>query len=96
VPLDELADRVLATSLVPQPPGIPMLMPGESAGAVDGPHLNYLRALSSWDRRFPGFSHEIHGVLQQNGTYSVQCLKGVFQETPRGRAEEIEFIGGTA
>ena len=33
VPLDKLADRVLATSVVPYPPGIPMLMPGESTGA---------------------------------------------------------------
>ena len=29
----DLADRVLATSVVPYPPGIPMLMPGESTGA---------------------------------------------------------------
>jgi len=55
VPLDGLADRVLATSVVPYPPGIPMLMPGESTGADDGPYLSYLRALSAWDRRFPGF-----------------------------------------
>ena len=33
VPLEELADRVLATSVVPYPPGIPMLMPGEATGA---------------------------------------------------------------
>jgi len=33
VPIDDLADRVLATSVVPYPPGIPMLMPGETAGA---------------------------------------------------------------
>ena len=37
VPLDKLANRVLATSVVPYPPGIPMLMPGESTGAKDGP-----------------------------------------------------------
>jgi arginine/lysine/ornithine decarboxylase len=77
VPLDELADRVLATSLVPYPPGIPMLMPGESTGAADGPHLNYLRALSRWDRQFPGFGHDIHGVENRNGVHHVQCLRGV-------------------
>ena len=96
VPLDELADRGLATSLVPHPPGIPMLMPGEAVGAVDGPYLSYLRALFSWDRRFPGFSHDIHGIVHRDGTYWVQCLKGLFQETPRGREEQVEFIGGTA
>ena len=39
VALDDMANRVLATSVVPYPPGIPMLMPGESAGPADGPYL---------------------------------------------------------
>ena len=75
VPLDELADRVLATSVVPYPPGIPMLMPGESTGADDGPYLGYLRALWAWDKRFPGFGHDTHGVEVRDGVYYVQCLK---------------------
>jgi arginine decarboxylase len=75
VPLDKLANRVLATSVVPYPPGIPMLMPGEATGASDGPYLSYLRALWSWDRRFPGFGHDTHGVENREGVYYVQCLK---------------------
>jgi arginine decarboxylase len=75
VPLDELAGRVLATSVVPYPPGIPMLMPGEVTGAANGPYLSYLRALWSWDRRFPGFGHDTHGVENREGVYYVQCLK---------------------
>jgi arginine decarboxylase len=75
VPLDSLANRVLATSVVPYPPGIPMLMPGETTGAADGPYLSYLRALWAWDRRFPGFGHDTHGVENREGTYYVQCLK---------------------
>jgi arginine decarboxylase len=75
VRLEDLADRVLATSVVPYPPGIPMLMPGEATGASDGPYLSYLRALWSWDRRFPGFGHDTHGVENREGTYYVQCLK---------------------
>ena len=75
VPLDKLADRVLATSVVPYPPGIPMLMPGEATGPDDGPYLGYLRALASWDKRFPGFGHDTHGVENREGTYYVQCLK---------------------
>jgi arginine decarboxylase len=74
VPLDHLADRVLATSVVPYPPGIPMLMPGEGTGAPDGPYLSYLRALCSWDHRFPGFGHDTHGVERRDSTYYVQCL----------------------
>ena len=75
VALDHLADRVLATSVVPYPPGIPMLMPGEATGASDGPYLSYLRALASWDKRFPGFGHDTHGVENRDGVYYVQCLK---------------------
>jgi arginine/lysine/ornithine decarboxylase len=52
-----------------------MLMPGESTGADDGPYLSYLRALASWDARFPGFGHDTHGVENRNGIYVVQCLK---------------------
>jgi arginine decarboxylase len=75
VPLDSLADRVVATGVVPYPPGIPMLMPGESAGTSDGPYLSYLRALQSWDKRFPGFGHDTHGVENIGGTYYIYCLK---------------------
>jgi arginine decarboxylase len=75
VPLDKLADRVLATSVVPYPPGIPMLMPGEATGPDNGPYLGYLRALAAWDKRFPGFGHDTHGVENRDGVYYVQCLK---------------------
>jgi arginine decarboxylase len=75
VPLDKLANRVLATSVVPYPPGIPMLMPGEATGPDDGPYLGYLRALAAWDARFPGFGHDTHGVENRDGVYHVQCLK---------------------
>ena len=75
VPLEELANRVLATSVVPYPPGIPMLMPGEETGPDDGPYIGYLRALQNWDKRFPGFGHDTHGVENRDGTHFIQCLK---------------------
>jgi arginine decarboxylase len=75
IPVDGMAGRVLATGVVPYPPGIPMLMPGENAGDDSSPYIAYLRALQAWDRRFPGFSHETHGVENKDGTYYVNCLK---------------------
>ena len=75
VELADLADRVVATSVVPYPPGIPMLMPGESFGAEDGPYLGYLRALKAWDARFPGFGHDTHGIEVRDGGQYLQCLK---------------------
>jgi len=71
VALDALAGRTVATGVVPYPPGIPLLMPGENAGAADGPVLAYLNALQAFDRAFPGFVHDIHGVEVQDGSYRV-------------------------
>jgi arginine decarboxylase len=75
VAVDSMANHVLATGVVPYPPGIPMLMPGENAGRDDSPYIGYLRALQAWDRRFPGFGHDTHGVENEGGTYYVYCLK---------------------
>jgi arginine decarboxylase len=76
VPLDEMAGRVVATAVVPYPPGIPMLMPGEHAGEAGGPYLGYLRAIEDFDGRFPGFAHETHGVQRIEGRAYVYCLAG--------------------
>lgn len=73
--VDQIADRTVATGVVPYPPGIPLLMPGENAGPSDGPVLGYLKSLQAFDRKFPGFGHDTHGVEVKDGTYYVLCLK---------------------
>lgn len=73
--LDAMAGRTVATGVVPYPPGIPLLMPGENAGPAGGPLLGYLKALEAFDRRFPGFGHDTHGVEITDGTYKVLCIK---------------------
>lgn len=75
VDLEGAANRILATGIVPYPPGIPLLMPGENAGPGDGPVLGYLKALEAFDRRFPGFTHDNHGVEIENGKYIVSAIK---------------------
>jgi len=64
-----LSGGVAATSIVPYPPGIPLVMPGESLGAVDGPVLGYLAALQEFDRLFPAFAHDTHGIEAVDGEY---------------------------
>jgi arginine decarboxylase len=50
-------------------------MPGERAGAADQPLLGYLRALEAFDKRFPGFEHDIHGVERNDdGEFLIECL----------------------
>ena len=50
-------------------------MPGENAGPADGPALGYLKALGGFDRQFPAFEHDSHGVEVENGKYYVTVLK---------------------
>ncbi len=73
--LDAMAGRTVATGVVPYPPGIPMLMPGENIGDADGAPLTYLRALETFDTHFPGFTHDTHGVDVKNGRYEILCVK---------------------
>ena len=56
-------------------PLFPLVMPGESAGRDDGPFLAYLRALEEFDRRFPGFEHETHGIEVVDGRYVARCVR---------------------
>ncbi|MBT2212314.1 Orn/Lys/Arg decarboxylase N-terminal domain-containing protein [Actinomadura sp. NEAU-AAG7] len=75
VPLEELAGRVCASTVVVTPPGIPMLMPGEAAGPADGPVLRYLRALEAFDRAFPYLATDIHGAHRdEDGRYRIECV----------------------
>ncbi|MEU5186581.1 Orn/Lys/Arg decarboxylase N-terminal domain-containing protein [Streptomyces klenkii] len=76
VRLADAAGRVAAAMVTVTPPGIPVLMPGENTGTPDGPLLRYLTALESFDRRFPGFHSEAHGVTMDpdNGDYLIECV----------------------
>ncbi|GAA3462652.1 Orn/Lys/Arg decarboxylase N-terminal domain-containing protein [Saccharothrix longispora] len=74
VPLDGLAGRVVATQVTTTPPGIPVLVPGERVGASDSALVRYLRVLEDFDRRFPGFASETHGVRHEGGRYWICCV----------------------
>ncbi len=75
VPLDELANRVVGVGVIPYPPGIPIVMPGENIGAVDDAWLSYLRALQEYGHKFPGFAKEVEGTEERDGVYHIYCLK---------------------
>ena len=78
--------------VVPYPPGIPILMPGESCGAADGPLLQYLSALETFDKRFPGFEHDIHGVARDTqGNYAIECLELDTGSVPTNGSHPVEL-----
>jgi arginine decarboxylase len=74
VPLDRMADRIVAVGVIPYPPGIPIVMPGENVGGVDSPWLTYLRIVQEYGHRFPGFAKEVEGTEERDGTYHIYCL----------------------
>jgi arginine decarboxylase len=80
VPISHLEGRIAAVTIVPYPPGIPLVMPGEAFGAANSPVLEYLGILQEFHNRFPGFEGEVHGARvrkMQDGSffYSVDCVK---------------------
>ena len=62
--------------MIPYPPGIPIVMPGENIGGADGAlaHLLIRRSRSAGET-FPGFAKEVEGAEEHDGVYHVYCLK---------------------
>jgi arginine decarboxylase len=79
VPVDQLAGRISAVMLVPYPPGIPVIMPGERFPSDSNAITDFLRVAQNLDEQFPGFESDIHGlrpVHTPDGghTFCVDCL----------------------
>jgi len=80
VPVAAMLDRVVAVQLVPYPPGIPIMMPGEKVSKNKRAVVDYLLALQVFDSQFPGFEHDTHGVEIERDAdgqpvYMTYCLK---------------------
>ena len=74
VPLADMAGRTVAVGVIPYPPGIPIVMPGECVGSADGPWLTYLRTLQEYGELFPGFAKEVEGTQEHAGVYHIYCV----------------------
>jgi arginine decarboxylase len=78
VEIDELMGRILAVMVVPYPPGIPLIMPGERVTKVTKSIQDYLLYARAFDTRFPGFETDIHGLRFAPGPagrrYLVDCV----------------------
>lgn len=78
VPVDALEGRVSAVMLVPYPPGIPLIMPGERFGTGERSIEGYLRFCQTTEQSFPGFGSEVHGLSVGNeggrGLLAVNCI----------------------
>ncbi len=63
VPLAQLKGEICAAMILPYPPGIPLIMPGEQITDASQSILDYLLMLDDIGQALPGFSTEIHGVI---------------------------------
>ena len=75
-----LKGRIAATMLVPYPPGIPLIMPGEVYNDKATAIFNYLRIAEEQDFQIPGFESDVHGrevEIDATGKrrYVVEVLK---------------------
>lgn len=80
IPVSEAEGRIVAVQIVPYPPGIPLLMPGERFSKSQPAVRDYLLGLEAFDKEFPGFEHHTHGVEMKAGVngepyYALYCLK---------------------
>ena len=78
VEIDNLMGRTLAVMLVPYPPGIPLIMPGERITPATKSIQDYLLYARDFDRKFPGFETDIHGLrfekTDAGRRYLVDCI----------------------
>ncbi|WP_120995295.1 lysine decarboxylase [Stutzerimonas urumqiensis] len=79
VPIDALEGRISAVMLVPYPPGIPLIMPGERFSAQTRSIQDYLLFAQRFAEAFPGFDADVHGLRDdpdETGriVFTVDCI----------------------
>ncbi|MBA3591402.1 arginine/lysine/ornithine decarboxylase [Methylibium sp.] len=78
VEIEALEGRITTSLLTPYPPGIPLLIPGER---FNKKIVDYLRFTRDFNKRFPGFDTDVHGLVEVDGAdggerqYYVDCVR---------------------
>ena len=65
VDVAELNNRTVAVMLVPYPPGIPVMMGGETMSGKAEAIAEYLLAREKFENEFPGYEGDIHGITRE-------------------------------
>ena len=86
VPLSQAPGRVSVLMILPYPPGVPVMMPGERFGALDSPILEFLRVNEELENRFPGFGTEFHGIKKVWENGRLRYFVCVLNKTKKGGA----------
>jgi lysine decarboxylase len=75
IPLAEMVNEISANMILPYPPGVPVVLPGEMVTEQSRPVLDFLEMLCEIGNHFPGFETDIHGVYNVDGVYKVKVIK---------------------
>lgn len=74
--LEDMVGKVNANMILPYPPGVPLVMPGEMITEECRPILEFLMMLCEIGAHYPGFETDIHGAYrQEDGRYTIKVLK---------------------
>lgn len=72
----DLVGKVAANMILPYPPGVPVVMPGEMITEQSRAVLDFLLMLCAIGAHYPGFETDIHGAKRtEEGQYLVRVLK---------------------
>ena len=76
VAIDDLEGHATSVMLTPYPPGIPLLVPGETFNKTI---VQYLRFVREFNSVFSGFETDVHGLIEEKVdgklTYFVDCVR---------------------
>lgn len=74
--IEDMVGRINANMILPYPPGVPLVMPGERLTEKSRPVLEFLLMLCEIGAHYPGFETDIHGAYRHsNGHYTVKVIR---------------------
>ena len=75
IEMRDMKDHISAVMILPYPPGVPLIMPGEKVTDKSIDILNYLIMLEEIGLEVPGFESDIHGVeINESGKFVVKVI----------------------
>ncbi|MET6677341.1 lysine decarboxylase [Citrobacter amalonaticus] len=73
--VDDMIGRISANMILPYPPGVPLVMPGEMLTKENRATLKFIQMLCEIGAWYPGFETDIHGAYRQaDGRYKVKVI----------------------
>ena len=76
VNMKDMVGKINANMILPYPPGVPLVLPGEMITEESRAILDFLQMLCDIGAHYPGFETDIHGAYRQNdGSYTVKVIK---------------------